>query len=84
VSAPTDAEQRYTAWALRLALAVVADSPDACCDTVAEIDASDGCWRLITGVLLFTLEQALDESHEGHGVEWVQAQLIARLDGEAL
>jgi hypothetical protein len=82
VSATTAADARM--WALRQALAVVADNPDACRDTVAEIDAAGGCWRVITGVLLFTLERALDEFHTGHGVDWLEAQLTALLDGEEL
>jgi hypothetical protein len=77
----TDAEERqYTAWALRLALAVTTDNPDASRETVAEIDAADGSWRTIAGLVAFTLERALDELYEGPAADWVGRQLITHLD----
>lgn len=71
-----DGHQANRIAALRLALAMVADSPDSLRLIIDEIDDRRGCWACVCRELLCVLADLTDDT----GIRYIEAQLAEALD----
>jgi hypothetical protein len=74
-----DGHQANRIAALRLALAMVTDSPEALRLIVEEIDDWRGCWACICREILRVLADLTDDT----GIRYIEAQLAEALDQAA-